>query len=77
IAAVARFGKVELISTKTADDSHEAVVEASSLLGDRKPIVVIGDLPGKVNAVEFSRHGTLLVTASGVAGLYGHAAIWN
>ncbi|MCA9203478.1 MAG: hypothetical protein KDA59_10555, partial [Planctomycetales bacterium] len=77
IAAVARFGKVELISMQTSDDARESAIEESIALVDRKPIVVIGDLPGKVNAVEFSRHGTLLVTASGVAGLYGHAAIWN
>lgn len=34
-------------------------------------------LPGKVTAVHFARDGQWLVTASGVAGLYGQAAIWQ
>jgi len=33
--------------------------------------------PGKVTAVHFTPDGQRLVTASGVAGLGGVAAIWN
>jgi len=34
-------------------------------------------LPGKVNAVHFSADSRLLVTGSGIAGLYGRAGIWK
>ena len=34
-------------------------------------------LPGKVNSLSFSRDGTQLIVGSGVAGLYGHASIWD
>lgn len=37
----------------------------------------IGRFPGKVTAVHFSPDGARLVTASGVTGLGGQAAIWN
>lgn len=36
-----------------------------------------GDLPGKVNALEFSADSRTLVTASGVAGLYGQVDLWD
>ena len=42
-----------------------------------KPRLVLEDFPGKVTAVHFSADGTRLVTASGVVGLGGVAAIWN
>ncbi len=42
-----------------------------------QPVRSLGQHPGKVNAVEFSRDGRKLITASGVAGLSGRAAIWN
>ena len=35
------------------------------------------ELPGKVNALQFSRDGKLLLTASGVTGLYGQADLWR
>jgi WD40 repeat protein len=38
---------------------------------------LIGKFPGKVTALHFTPDGTKLVTASGVAGLGGVAAIWN
>ena len=34
-------------------------------------------LPGKINALTFSADSRRLVTASGIAGLYGRATIWN
>jgi len=37
----------------------------------------IGTYPGKVTAVHFSADGSRLVTASGVAGLGGAAAVWD
>ncbi|MEO1997989.1 MAG: c-type cytochrome domain-containing protein, partial [Planctomycetaceae bacterium] len=37
----------------------------------------LGGLPGKVNTLQFSRDSRLLITGSGIAGLYGRAAIWN
>lgn len=37
----------------------------------------LSGLPGKVNAVSFTADSKQLVTASGVTGLYGQAAIWN
>ncbi|MDG3006162.1 c-type cytochrome domain-containing protein [Paludisphaera mucosa] len=44
--------------------------------GDR-PGRSIGKYPGKVTAVHFTPDGKRLVTASGIAGLGGVAAIWN
>jgi mono/diheme cytochrome c family protein len=38
---------------------------------------MLGQFPGKVTALHFTPDGTRLVTASGVAGLGGIAAIWN
>ena len=60
LLAIARFGNVELLDTKT-----------------QKSEKTIKGFPGKVNSVEFSADGQHLVTASGVVGLYGEAAIWN
>src|SRR5690606_26590923 len=37
----------------------------------------LSGLPGKVNRIHFSRDGRLLVTASGIAGLYGQATLWD
>jgi WD40 repeat protein len=42
-----------------------------------KPWRVLEDFPGKVTAVHFNADGSRLVTASGVVGLGGVAAIWN
>ncbi len=42
-----------------------------------RPERSIGKFPGKVTAVHFTPDGTRLITASGVAGLGGMAAIWN
>lgn len=41
------------------------------------PERTLGTFPGKVTALHFTADGTRLVTASGVAGLGGVAAIWN
>ncbi len=40
-----------------------------------KHLRTIKDLPGKVNAISFSADGKHLVAASGIAGLYGKAAL--
>jgi len=44
---------------------------------DGKLVHQIAGLPGKVNAVHFSRDGSRLITASGITGLYGQATIWD
>ena len=41
------------------------------------PERTLGTFPGKVTALHFTPDGERLVTASGVAGLGGVAAIWN
>lgn len=38
---------------------------------------LFADLPGKVNAVHFSRDGKTLLTASGIPGVFGVATLWN
>lgn len=38
-------------------------------------VATIADLPGKVNAISFSADGSQLVAATGIAGLYGVAAV--
>ncbi len=38
---------------------------------------VLDGFPGKVNSVRFSSDSTRLVVASGIAGAYGHASIWD
>jgi WD40 repeat protein len=43
----------------------------------KEPERLLGKFPGKVTAVHFSPDGSRLVTASGVTGLGGLAAIWN
>ena len=43
----------------------------------RAPDRTLGSFPGKVTALHFTPDGKRLVTASGVAGLGGVAAIWN
>jgi WD40 repeat protein len=42
-----------------------------------KPDRALGRFPGKVTALHFTADGQRLVTASGIAGLGGVAAIWN
>ena len=44
---------------------------------DRQAEKKLTKFPGKVNAVHFSANGQLLVTASGVTGLGGVAALWR
>jgi WD domain, G-beta repeat/Planctomycete cytochrome C len=60
--AVARYESVE--------------IKQASAEGD-KPVLLLEDFPGKVTSVHFVADGTRLVTASGVVGLGGEAAIWN
>jgi WD40 repeat protein len=45
--------------------------------GEDKPTRVLADFPGTVTAVHFTADGSRLVTASGVAGLGGVAALWT
>jgi len=64
--ATARYAAVEL--RKPSGDGAVA---------SEKPWRVLEDFPGKVTAVHFAADGSRLVTASGVAGLGGEAALWN
>ena len=66
LIAVARYASVSLFHTPQP---------GASGLGD--PLRVITGFPGKVNAVHFTQDGSKFVTASGVAGQVGRAAIWN
>ncbi len=62
--AVGRYGEVAL---------HRIGPDGAS----GTPVKVLTPLPGKVTAAHFTRDGKRLVTASGVAGLGGLAAIWD
>ncbi|GIW94818.1 MAG: hypothetical protein KatS3mg110_2859 [Pirellulaceae bacterium] len=42
-----------------------------------KPLWSDKSLPGKVTRLRFSRDGQLLIAASGIAGLYGEAVVWE
>ena len=64
--AVARYGEVGLFAVPEGESKE---------LGE--PVRVLTGFPGKVNAVHFTADGSRLVTASGVAGQVGRAAIWN
>lgn len=59
--AVARFGEIEI------QDAGEGPRTLRTLSGHA----------GKVNSIEFSADGKLLVAASGVSGLYGQAVLWD
>lgn len=63
LIAIARGGEVALYASNTPRNG----TPERSLKG----------FPGKVTALHFSGDGTRLVTASGIAGLTGEAAIWN
>jgi WD40 repeat protein len=66
--AVARYGSV----------SFHRVAGAGAGAGSLgEPRRVLSDFPGKVTAVHFTPDGSRLVTASGVAGLGGVAALWE
>ncbi|MDC0937179.1 hypothetical protein OAS39_12920, partial [Pirellulales bacterium] len=45
--------------------------------GAIEPSFELTDFPGKINAINFSESGDLFVTASGVAGLYGQADLFD
>ncbi|MCA9077830.1 MAG: hypothetical protein KDA93_22575 [Planctomycetaceae bacterium] len=64
--AVARYGEVLIYDVP---DGAEIVAE--------KPDLSLKDFPGNVTSVHFTADGTQLVTASGVTGLGGVAAIWD
>ncbi|MCA9055127.1 MAG: hypothetical protein KDA75_14900, partial [Planctomycetaceae bacterium] len=65
--AVARYGAVTVQALSTVGSGG----------GSKAPERSIGEFPGKVTAVHFDAQGRQLVTASGVTGLGGVAAIWN
>jgi len=65
--AIARFSKVTLHKTPSEEGERVSVDEGEPL----------GTYPGKVTSVQFSPDGSRLITASGVTGLGGVAAIWN
>lgn len=46
-------------------------------VGKAGPVLNWMEFPGKVNAIHFSTSGDLIVTASGVTGLYGQADIFD
>jgi hypothetical protein len=60
-----------------ARDRSVALYPGAAAGPDDRPERVLTDFPGKVTAVHFTADGTRLVTASGVAGLGGVAAIWS
>lgn len=49
-------------------------IEIRDAIGE-KTLKVIGDLPGKVNSLQFIQNGTHLVAGTGIAGLYGEAVV--
>ncbi len=59
--AVGKFGSVEIFADATLAPS----------------VLALGPFPGKVNSIHFSSDGNRIITASGVSGLGGVAAIWN
>ncbi|WP_165250240.1 c-type cytochrome domain-containing protein [Paludisphaera soli] len=65
-----RDGRWTAVARDTSVTLHEGTA------GDG-PGRAIGEYPGKVTAVHFTPDGKRLVTASGVAGAGGVAAIWN
>ncbi|AMV38273.1 c-type cytochrome domain-containing protein [Planctomyces sp. SH-PL62] len=70
-----RDGRWTAVARDTAVTLYEGVGE--SAIGGERPGRAIGEYPGKVTAVHFTPDGKRLVTASGVAGTGGVAAIWN
>jgi len=60
--------------TAVARDGGVTLHEGVGVEGPGRPI---GEHPGKVTAVHFTPDGSRLVTASGVAGAGGFAAIWD
>jgi hypothetical protein len=66
--AVARYATVTLVPISAAANASEPPAADAR---------TIGEYPGKVNAVHFDAAGRQLISASGVTGLGGVAAIWN
>lgn len=56
---------------------NEVALYAAGAPREAAPTRTLGQFPGKVTALHFTADGRRLVTASGVAGLGGVAAIWN
>lgn len=63
------------------DGKHLAVARFAMVeiqaVASGKVVRKIGPHPGKVNAVSYSHDGKLIVTASGVTGLYGLASVFD
>jgi WD40 repeat protein len=70
-----RDGKWLAVSRDSEVTLYETASQPSAL--DDSPHRAFGSFPGKVTALHFTPDGTRLVTASGVGGLGGVAAIWN
>lgn len=66
LIAVARYAEVAVHHVERSRDNE---------LG--QPVLTFRDFPGKVTAVHFSPDATRLLTASGVAGQVGRAALWS
>jgi mono/diheme cytochrome c family protein len=73
--AVARYAAVELY-TNLHKPSAGGLSPNGSIAGD-KPQRVLDGFPGKVTAVHFTPDGSRLITASGIPGLGGVAAMWD
>lgn len=71
LLAVARYAEVELYAAPAAGPA------SAGDFSPGQPQRVLSGFPGKVTAVHFTRDGSRLVTASGVPGLGGVAALWN
>lgn len=71
LLAAARYADVELYAAPAAG----AAVDGAVSVG--QPLRVLTGFPGKVTAVHFTPDGTRLLTASGIPGLGGVAALWN
>jgi len=75
LAAVAKYGRVELIPVAVDPQSAQLTLQQDNAR-------TLGPFPGKVTSVHFVETGvdgekSQIVTASGVAGLGGVAALWD
>ncbi|WP_310820882.1 c-type cytochrome domain-containing protein [Stratiformator vulcanicus] len=66
LLAVARFGTVAIYNASEFGSAMES-----------DPVVELDEFPGKVTSIEFIKDGRHLLTASGVVGLGGVAALWD
>lgn len=70
--AIGEFETVYLLQRSPSESLDDGPV-----LGDWKTVRSLREFPGKVQAVHFTGDSQKLVTASGITGLTGQAALWN